>query len=429
MQEPNTRRDSLILTLNQPDLRDVLPKSPGFKEKVRIHRRCSTLLEKNSWQQYFTPIGTKSINQEVDDNVPFIDNIDWADLTIQGHLADGAMCRVYSAVYNGTECVVKTPLPEEFRYEGQGYDEIEKHLEDELEVLRMVNHPNCIRCYGTGRMEDGSRFIVLEKLQKMLIDAIGSRYQGKYNSGSKPMKYNTIDAVKWALELAQVLAYFNDTAVPFSIILHRDLKTENVGFGYDGRVKLLDLGLSKVVNRRFRSQSSHFQMSGGIGSLRYMAPEVVNCKPYNEKADVYSFAMVFWETLSRKEPYGKMDYDEFMTNAIEKGNRPALNRKWPFAIQKLLDLCWAAEMDERPAFREIVGHLEGVLVDEIHRIQLEAQAPPMSFSQKLRSAFGCMSIASKAISDPMENSKTKVRPQWTEEEKLEERRRNSGQDT
>lgn len=56
----------------------------------------------------------------------------------------------------------------------------------------------------------------------------------------------------------------------------------------DGTVKLIDFGLARIVENASVSNDV-YEMSGETGSLRYMAPEVADCQPYNQKADVYSF--------------------------------------------------------------------------------------------------------------------------------------------
>lgn len=60
------------------------------------------------------------------------------------------------------------------------------------------------------------------------------------------------------------------------------------GFTLDGTVKLIDFGLARIVENATVSNDV-YEMSGETGSLRYMAPEVAGCQPYNQKADVYSF--------------------------------------------------------------------------------------------------------------------------------------------
>ena len=61
------------------------------------------------------------------------------------------------------------------------------------------------------------------------------------------------------------------------------------GFTHDGKVKIIDFGLACVVDVSSASSNETYQMSAETGSFRYMAPEVAQHNPYNEKVDVYSY--------------------------------------------------------------------------------------------------------------------------------------------
>ena len=81
-----------------------------------------------------------------------------------------------------------------------------------------------------------------------------------------------------------------------------DLKPDNVGFTSTGALKLFDFGLVTCVNRR-QDVFSNYAMTGYTGSLRYMAPEVAQRLPYNEKVDVYSYGIMVWQMARDKIPF------------------------------------------------------------------------------------------------------------------------------
>ena len=66
------------------------------------------------------------------------------------------------------------------------------------------------------------------------------------------------------------------------------------GFTLDGTVKLIDFGLATILNNASPQSDEVYEMSGETGSLRYMAPEVADSRPYNHKADVYSFGKTYF---------------------------------------------------------------------------------------------------------------------------------------
>eukprot|EP00542_Grammatophora_oceanica_P011412 CAMPEP_0194037844 /NCGR_PEP_ID=MMETSP0009_2-20130614/10175_1 /TAXON_ID=210454 /ORGANISM="Grammatophora oceanica, Strain CCMP 410" /LENGTH=183 /DNA_ID=CAMNT_0038680169 /DNA_START=66 /DNA_END=613 /DNA_ORIENTATION=+ len=104
-----------------------------------------------------------------------------------------------------------------------------------------------------------------------------------------------------------------------------------------------------------------YLMTSKTGSLILMAPEVFKQgEPYNQKADVYSFAMLLWHMLALELPYlefvSKKDRSSFETNVMERGKRPVL--KGPKHIQMLLQRAWAQDYNKRPSMEEICVMLE-----------------------------------------------------------------------
>jgi serine/threonine protein kinase len=69
------------------------------------------------------------------------------------------------------------------------------------------------------------------------------------------------------------MAYCQEDAIPGCMVLHRDLKPDNLGFTINGTLKLFDFGLARIVEHASVKSNDTYEMSGETGSLRYMAPE------------------------------------------------------------------------------------------------------------------------------------------------------------
>ena len=128
------------------------------------------------------------------------------------------------------------------------------------------------------------------------------------------------------------------------------------GFTSDGTLKVMDFGLASVIETTIPC-SEVYEMTGGTGSLRYMAPEVAGSKPYNHKADVYSFGILLWELLSCKKPYAGYGIDEYYEKVVYNEVRPDVDPKWPKELRDLMSRCWDANMENRPSSQEIVDIL------------------------------------------------------------------------
>mmetsp|Transcript_11158 Transcript_11158/g.15661 ORF Transcript_11158/g.15661 Transcript_11158/m.15661 type:complete len:146 (-) Transcript_11158:8-445(-) len=142
--------------------------------------------------------------------------------------------------------------------------------------------------------------------------------------------------------------------------MHRDLKPSNLGFASNVKVQHFDFGLAVELPSNESGDEilieETFEMSGGAGTFRYMAPEVALHKPYNLKADVYSFSVVLYEMLTLEKIGNQYDEggDSFSIAVHCNGLRPNTNFTTSSGdLQELLKDGWANEHQNRPHIQEI----------------------------------------------------------------------------
>ena len=175
---------------------------------------------------------------------------------------------------------------------------------------------------------------------------------------NKVFKY--VEVLQLARDLAIALKYLHTEVHPHAMVIHRDLKPENLGLAPDGSLKLFDFGLCRLAKKR-TSPNEVYEMTGNTGSLRYMAPEVVLGKPYTEKVDVYSFAMIMWTLARNKSPFKGFDRTQHRTRVVVEGERPKMDSDWPVDFINLLEVCWHQDSFERPTFEQITAKLEKMI--------------------------------------------------------------------
>lgn len=167
----------------------------------------------------------------------------------------------------------------------------------EAQFLASLKHENIlsIRGWSAGGLEgyagghhDGY-FILLDRLVETLEERIH-----RWRRENEPP--SLLSRTKVAHQIGSALQYLHEKNVVF-----RDLKPDNVGFDEHGTVKLFDFGLARELPKA-SSSSEVYCMSGEIGTVRYMAPEVALCKEYNAKVDVYSWAVLYWQCLTLEKP-------------------------------------------------------------------------------------------------------------------------------
>ncbi|KAG0762490.1 hypothetical protein G6F60_003932 [Rhizopus arrhizus] len=156
-------------------------------------------------------------------------------------------------------------------------------------------------------------------------------------------------AVYVTYESLQGLAYLHSQG-----ILHRDLKCENVLLGWHGEVKLADFGLSGRIQRPNCER---------LGTLKWMAPEVIRKEYYNEKIDMWSMGITVIEMMDRVPPHYAIKDEEELFDIIATESSPTFTFSYPTMYMRGLVAWLLDEVSEtRPtatdALMEIKAHVD-----------------------------------------------------------------------
>lgn len=195
-------------------------------------------------------------------------------LTTVSLLGKGGMGRVYRAVdAAGAEVAVKI-LPLEA---GAAKGSMAARFKREIKACIDLHHKHVVRIFDAGTEEDFDWFSM------EVLD--GETLQGKLRGRGK---LEVPEALRIARELALALGYIHARG-----IIHRDLKPGNVMLVRSGRTVLMDFGLAKVVDGTRITQTGH-----GLGTPRYMAPEMLLAKEPVPATDLYQLGVVLYEMLT-----------------------------------------------------------------------------------------------------------------------------------
>jgi serine/threonine protein kinase len=230
-------------------------------------------------------------------------------------------------------------------------------------LLSQLRHKNIIQIYGVleGSLDaastfqqPGGYFLVLQCMKRtldgMLRDWEKAAKSPKISSMMIPSMDHRVFHV--ARGVASAMEYLHEHR-----IIYRDLKPHNVGIDYDGNVRLFDFGISKEL------PIGQETLCSCVGSLRYMAPELLIQHEASFASDVYAFGILLWGLVALKTPY----WNEVDLRTIQRYRQVVgcLNtRPGPMPevvddfLVSLIQESWHAEPSKRPSFASIVESLE-----------------------------------------------------------------------
>ncbi|XP_052138871.1 serine/threonine-protein kinase STY46 isoform X2 [Oryza sativa Japonica Group] len=258
--------------------------------------------------------------------------IDKRLLKMGGMIASGSCGDLYHGTYLGEDVAVKILRSEHLN------KNVWNEFTQEVYILREVQHTNVVRFIGA--CTKPPQFCIITEYMSG-----GSLYDFVHK------QHNVLDLptlLKFAVDVCRGMCYLHQRG-----IIHRDLKSANLLMDKDHVVKVADFGVA-----RFQDQGGN--MTAETGTYRWMAPEVINHQPYDNKADVFSFAIVLWELITSKIPYNTMTPLQAAVG-VRQGLRPGLPEN---AHPQLLDLmrrCWEGIPSNRPPFSDILAELEDLL--------------------------------------------------------------------
>lgn len=174
-----------------------------------------------------------------------------------------------------------------------------------------------------------------------------------------------LERIRVACDIASTIQHIHDRR-----IIHRDIKTMNIGFDRYGVVKVFDFGLARHLPEPTTGQIDECFCMSNVGTKRYCAPEV-NEKRYNLKSDVYSFGVVLWEILALNSPQ-KPPRQSAISGTLLDTQKLRSCPCWPVCIQRLVFQMQSHDYRQRPTIASVRMTLSSFLQSKAHPHTVEA---------------------------------------------------------
>ena len=228
-------------------------------------------------------------------------------------------------------------------------------FEQEAHAAGRLNHPNILAVYDVGT-DDGVPYVVTELLEGQTL---------RERIGTGPLSVRR--AIELALQFAEGLAAAHDAG-----IVHRDLKPENLFVTRDGRLKILDFGLAKVLPPVAGGGEDQPRAAVGgltasqtiLGSAGYMAPEQVLGQPADSRSDIFAFGAILYEMLSGVRAFTGSSGIEAMAAILNTEPAPASASRLDVAsgLDRIIERC----LEKDPVRRFQSAHDLAFVLGSVH---------------------------------------------------------------
>ena len=192
------------------------------------------------------------------------------------YVASGGMADIYEA----NDRYLNKPVALKFLKD--------KYLEDpnaieqfknEARFTSIFNHVNIMKIYNVGEYQSRP-YISYELLKgKTLKEILDTRGNLSFD-----------ESLDYMLQVLEGMSYVHSTG-----IIHNDLKPDNLYLIYDGTIRICDFGIASHISSK---EEKHI-----LGTVNYLAPEVIQNKKYSIQSDIYSLGIIFYELLTGDLPF------------------------------------------------------------------------------------------------------------------------------
>lgn len=273
-------------------------------------------------------------------------------LEMHEKVGSGCTAEVFRGHYGQQEVAIKQI---DWNKSTMGQKE-QRAFDREVGIMPRLRHQNLVAFLGVASLERPFRIITE-------FCAGGCLFELLHNCDHIELQWS--QQLKMSVDVASAMEYLHACEPQ---IIHRDLKSLNLLLSLPvlgphdvPLVKVSDFGLSRMKDAG--AEADWGKMTIAAGTCHWMAPEVFSGGEYNEKVDIYSYAMILFEIICREIPF-EDEEPAAVGRLTMQGQRPDLEAVPPDCPQGLSELmihCWDADPRSRPGFPFIMQTLQQIM--------------------------------------------------------------------
>lgn len=243
-----------------------------------------------------------------------LDTTDWSGhigkkfgvYRIESRIAHGGMGDVFLA--SRDDGVFQKKVAIKIIHAGLQSSEFIKRFHQERQILAGLNHPNIARLLDGGLSDDGLQYLVMEYIDGLSLD--------KFLDEENPDLQTRLDLFG---QICDAVGYAHR-----HLVVHRDLKPDNIFINKDRRIVLLDFGIAKVFSTDDNPEGFQTMVQSGPAPFtpQYASPEQIESGEITTASDIYSLGVIFYQMLSGRLPYKINPAEPLQTLQILKNEIP-----------------------------------------------------------------------------------------------------------
>ncbi|XP_035991213.1 serine/threonine-protein kinase Nek10 [Fundulus heteroclitus] len=221
---------------------------------------------------------------------------------------------------------------------------VEKIISELTIIKEQMTHPNIVKYYKTF-LEGDKLYIVMELIE-------GDPLAQHFNSLKDKQQKFTEDRI-WNIFIQMCLAlrYLHKE----KRIVHRDLSPNNIMLGENDKVTITDFGLAK-------QKQENSELTSVVGTILYSCPEVVQNKPYGEKADIWALGCLLYQMATLQPPFYSSNMLSLASMIVEGVYEPVAEGVFSERLTDMIKWCLSSDADQRPDIVAVSGRISDLMM-------------------------------------------------------------------
>ena len=266
------------------------------------------------------------------------------EINIGKKIGEGSNSVIHDCEWRGIHIVVKMTKTKKLA--------LLINLLQEIELWSALRHPNLVQFLGFSYSFKQNEFMIL--MEKIDGVNLAEFMEKKVSSTiSDFQKYHICN------QLINVFKFLHSCKPP---VIYRDLKPENIMIDKFYNVKLTDFGLS-----RYMPEVEPYEMTGGTGTVRYMAPEVYFGHNYDLRADIYSLGLIIYYVFCGNKPFKDYNKESIKTYFTNKDLLFSTKQVKEPKLRSIINNCIEKECEDRWDINQLATNFVDI-IDTSNRI-------------------------------------------------------------